>query len=115
MRLLPRPHTAEEDLVALLDGEVTLPERVTLERHLGGCERCAGLLARHERARRALAMELAVDPLETQAAPQHWRLRAGATAAGAGVLAGSVGALLVAGLLVRRRHRRIALRPIPAA
>jgi anti-sigma factor RsiW len=107
MRLGFRTHPVEEDIIALLDGELPLPERVTVERHLAGCERCADLYARNERARRALAFELAVDP-ETNPAALHWKLHPAATAAGAGVLTASIGALVVAGLLMRRHshHRR---------
>jgi anti-sigma factor RsiW len=100
-----RAHTAEEDIIALMDRELPLPERVSAERHMAGCERCADLYARNERARRALAFELAVDPAPEAAALQ-WRLRPAATAAGAGVLTASIGALVVAGLLVRRHNRR---------
>jgi anti-sigma factor RsiW len=104
MRLLLH-HTTEEALVALLDGELPLPERVSVERHLAACTRCSDLLARQEQAQRALGAELAAD---RQAVEQslHWRLRPAAKAAGASVLAGSVGALVLAGMLLRRHQRR---------
>lgn len=114
MRLLLR-HAAEEDLVALLDGELPLPERTAVERHVAACARCTELLSRHERARQALAAELAREPEPSLPALQ-WRLRPAATAAGAGVLTASIGALVVAGLLMRRHQRRTTgLRPLPAA
>ena len=103
MAPLFRLHCSEDRLVALLDGELTLPDRLAVERHLGGCPRCAGLLARHEQCRVALAAELAHDAPVSVATEVHLNVRVAAT--GAGVLAGSVGALVVAGLLVQR-HRR---------
>ncbi len=107
MRLLRRIHCSEDELVALLDGELSLPERLAVERHLADCERCARLAGRIEKALCALAAELAVDPAagEPAAAPQ-WRLRPAVRVAGAGVLAGSVGALVVAGLIRRHQHQR---------
>jgi anti-sigma factor RsiW len=108
MPLLPRLHPADEDLVALVDGELTLPERVAVERHLAGCVRCAGTLARIERALQALAAELAHEPVSETAPAAAWRLNPAVPIAGAGVLAGSVGALLVAGMLMRRHARRAA-------
>ena len=107
MRLLPQRHPSEEDLVALHDGELPLPERVTAERHLAGCAHCNTRTAHLERAFAALAAELATDPAARNEQALQWRLRP-AVGAGAGVLAGSVGALLVAGFLVRR-HRRAAV------
>jgi anti-sigma factor RsiW len=115
MRLGLRAHTAEEDIIALMDGELPLPERVAVERHMAACDRCADIYARNERARRALAFELAVDP-ETGAAALQWKLRPAATAAGAGVLTASIGALVVAGFLMRRHNNRRSglLRPLTA-
>ena len=107
MRLLPQRHLPEEDLVALRDGELPLPDRVTTERHLAGCTHCATRMTHLERAFAALAAELAIDPAGRNEQALQWRLRP-AVGAGAGVLAGSVGALLVAGVLVRR-HRRAAV------
>src|SRR4051794_36480348 len=112
MRLLRGSHLMDETVVALLDGELTLPERVDAERHLHGCPRCTDQMERHGRALRALAAALALDALQaevtTNPAP-HWHLRPGVGAAGAGVLAGAVGALMVAGMLARRGSRRTAI------
>jgi|GEM_PF-3142829 anti-sigma factor RsiW len=111
MRLLSRRHLTDEQIVALLDGELTPGERTAAEHHLMACARCADLLARQERANRALAVELAADLAvgpPTEEAAVRWRLRPAVGAAGAGMLAGAVGALMVAGLLVRR-HRRALL------
>lgn len=115
MRLLPPRHLPEEDLVALLDGELPLPERVALERHLAGCARCLDLRARLERALAMLAAELAETPAPAEAAAPEWRLRPAVGLAGAGVLAGSVGALVLASMLMRRHQRQGTLRPAGAA
>lgn len=105
MSLLRRSHCTEHDLAALLDDELTLPQRVAVERHLATCAGCAALLTRLEHALEALVIELGLDQAEIEPPPAHWRVRTGVRVAGAGVLAGSVGALVVAGLLVRRlRH-----------
>lgn len=110
MPLLPRRHPAEEELVALLDGELGLPERAAVERHLTGCMRCSRQRMRLDAALRALAAELATDVAAVAEPAPEWRLRPAVRVAGAGVLAGSVGALLVAGLVRRRQQRRAALR-----
>jgi anti-sigma factor RsiW len=111
MRLLFRRHLADELIVALLDGELSPEERTAAEHHLAACAHCADLLARQERANRALAIELAADLAAGAPAEEvgvRWRIRPAVGAAGAGVLAGAVGALMVAGLLARR-HRRALL------
>lgn len=94
-------HPPEEDLVALLDRELPPAERRALEQHLAACARCADLSARLDRALAALRMQLALDAVEQEAA-LAWRLRPGVP-----VLAGSVGALVLAGLLVRRYRRPV--------
>ena len=106
MRLLPQRHPPEEDLVALRDGELLLPERVTTQRHVTGCARCQDRMTHLERVFAALAAELATDPAGRTEQVLHWRLRP-AVGAGAGVLAGSLGALLVATFLVRRHRRAV--------
>ena len=102
-------HLSDGSIVALLDGELLLPERVTAERHLSDCERCADLLTRQRAAERALAWLLQDDePLvdEPLTSPSRWELRPVVRVAGASVLAGAAtGALVVAGLLLRRGRR----------
>lgn len=111
MRLLSRRHLPDETIVALLDGELTPEERTAAEQHFVACARCADVRARQERANRALALELAADLTSGAPAAEagvRWRIRPAVGAAGAGVLAGTVGVLMVAGLLARR-HRRALL------
>lgn len=108
MRLLSRAHYAEYDLVALLDGELPLPERVAVERHLSSCERCAGLVERLQRAFRALAVELAAEPITAdQESEPNRRLHPAVRVAGASFLAGSLGALVVAGMILRRHQHPV--------
>ena len=99
MRMLPRLHPPEEDLVAFIDGQLPLPERVVLERHLSGCDHCQDLLERLERAMLALAMETATAPADAAEEAPRWRVR---PAVPVGVL---VGALLVAGWVGLQQRR----------
>jgi anti-sigma factor RsiW len=112
MRLLPRAHLRDEQLVALLDDELPLDESAGVQRHLADCDQCADLLARQDRAHRALAAEwaaaLIVGEPALPAVDTRWRLRPAVGAAGAGVLAGAVGMAVVAGLLARRGRRLLA-------
>jgi len=112
MRLFRSPHLLDETVVALLDGELALPERVDAERHLQGCARCTDLRERQERAMRALAAALTLETLRPQLGAEpspHWQLRPAVGAAGAGVLAGAAGVLVIAGVLALRGHRRTAI------
>ncbi len=99
MHLLPRLHPPDEELVALLDDNLPLPERVALERHLTACDRCRDLRERMDRALLALAAEIAVDPVESLDDLPRWRVR---PAVPVGML---FGALLVAGWM-RHQQRR---------
>ena len=114
MGLTTRQHCSEDTLVALLDGELPEPARDEAEQHLAICLRCSDLLARVDQSLRALAAEVATDPAVAQEAPRY-TVRPAVRAAGAGMLAGSVGALVVAGLLVRRHQRRTMPRGATAA
>ena len=103
MRMLPRLYPPAEDMVALMEGELRLPERSALRRHLSGSDRCHTLLDRLEHAMLALAAELAAEPADagvdaTETAPR-WRVR---PAVPVGVL---VGALLVAGWVGLQQRR----------
>lgn len=101
-------HPDEESLIALLDHELAPNVHAQIHDHVAACAQCEELLARQERANRALASVLAADLPETarneEAVPVRWRVRPGVGAAGAGVLAGAAGALIVVGLLSRRRR-----------
>lgn len=103
MSWIDRHHGREADLIAWIDGELGQGERAALERHLATCHRCTELRARQQRAQLALARELAGDAADVTI--RYSGVRAGAVGAGAGVLAGSLGAVLVAGLVLRRRRR----------
>lgn len=100
-------HPDEETLIALLDHELDGAERAAVDSHITTCSHCEEVLTRQERANRALAGVLAADlPAvgHADSIPVRWRVRPGVGAAGAGVLAGAAGALIVVGLLTRRRR-----------
>jgi anti-sigma factor RsiW len=102
-------HWRDETLVALLDGELDGATSAAASQHLTGCVRCTGRLDRQRTANAALAA-LVTEPESEAEAVSQVRPRRGVALAGAGVVLGSAGAILVAGvLLYQRSHRATAV------